>query len=211
MHPMSQLSTKFTDIPSLSKKKITKVSRLKSQWQRGSSSRCDQLICGWALPYKVKIPFEDINSISLRAVGTGWLWEAIAPLPYCVGNWPQRPILELLNILAGIQAKPSHSKGLGLKFRKNRNAFFQANVSSKKWTNKFYFTTLKPQVDLFSFIFLEKLKNPKSHFEINWPLVVAPPPTRIFKHPSGPAIVHSNGDDVYPKETNDFTESHLLY
>ena len=114
MHPMSQLSTKFTDIPSLSKKKITKVSRLKSQWQRGSSSRCDQLICGWALPYKVKIPFEDINSISLRAVGTGWLWEAIAPLPYCVGNWPQRPILELLNILAGIQAKPSHSKGLGL-------------------------------------------------------------------------------------------------
>ena len=23
---------------------------------------------------------------SHRAVGTGWLWEAIAPLPYCVGN-----------------------------------------------------------------------------------------------------------------------------
>ena len=27
-----------------------------------------------------------------------------------------------------------------------------------------------PQVDLFSFIFWEKLKAPKRHFEINWPL-----------------------------------------
>ena len=79
---------------------------------------------------------------SHRAVGTEWLWEAIAP-PH---------------ILAGIWAKPSHSKGLGL--------------------------------------------------------IVAPPPTRIFKHSYGPAMVHSalprNGDDVYHNETNDFTESHLL-
>ena len=45
--------------------------------------------------------------------------------------------------------------------------FFQANVSSKKQTNGFYFTTMKPQVDLFSFVFWRKLKAPKRHFEIN--------------------------------------------
>ena len=42
--------------------------------------------------------------------------------------------------------------------------------SSKKRTNKFDFTTMIPQVDLFSFVFWEKLKTPKRHFEINWPL-----------------------------------------
>ena len=45
-------------------------------------------------------------------------------------------------------------------------------------------------------------------------LIVAPPPTRIFKHSYGPAMVHSalprNGDDVYHNETNDFTESDLF-
>ena len=45
--------------------------------------------------------------------------------------------------------------------------FFQANVSSKKRTNKFYFTTMKPKVNLFSFIFWRKLKTSKRHFEIN--------------------------------------------
>ena len=30
---------------------------------------------------------------------------------------------------------------------------FQADVSSKKQTNKFYFATMTPQVDLFSFVF----------------------------------------------------------
>ena len=43
-------------------------------------------------------------------------------------------------------------------------------ISSKKRTNKFDFTTMIPQVDLFSFIFWRKLKTPKRHFEINWPL-----------------------------------------
>ena len=47
---------------------------------------------------------------------------------------------------------------------------FQADVSSKKRKNKFYFTTVKPQVDLFLFMFWRKLKNPKRHFEITWPL-----------------------------------------
>ena len=46
--------------------------------------------------------------------------------------------------------------------------FFQAHVSSKKRTNEFYFTAMKPQVDLFSFSFWRKLKAPKRHFEINW-------------------------------------------
>ena len=37
--------------------------------------------------------------------------------------------------------------------------------------NEFDFTTMKPQVDLFSIVFWKKLKTPKRHFEINWPLV----------------------------------------
>ena len=44
--------------------------------------------------------------------------------------------------------------------------------SSKKRTNEFYFTTIKLQVDLFSFVFWKKLKTPKRQFEINWPLAV---------------------------------------
>ena len=49
--------------------------------------------------------------------------------------------------------------------------FFQADISSKKQTNEFYFTTMKPQVDLFLFVFWKKLKTPKRHCEINWPLL----------------------------------------
>ena len=48
--------------------------------------------------------------------------------------------------------------------------FFESDVSSKKWTNEFDFTTMIPQVDLFSFVFWKKLKTSKRHFEINWPL-----------------------------------------
>ena len=39
--------------------------------------------------------------------------------------------------------------------------------SPKKRTKKFDFTTMIPQVDLFSFVFWEKLKTPKRHFKIN--------------------------------------------
>ena len=40
--------------------------------------------------------------------------------------------------------------------------------SSKKQTKIFDFTTtMIPQVDFFSFVFWEKLKTPKKHFEIN--------------------------------------------
>ena len=45
--------------------------------------------------------------------------------------------------------------------------FFQADVPSKTRTNEFDFTTMIPQVDLFSFVFWKKLKTPKRHFEIN--------------------------------------------
>ena len=41
----------------------------------------------------------------------------------------------------------------GSKGQTKSKQFFQADVSSKKRTNEFYFTTMKPQVDLFSFVF----------------------------------------------------------
>ena len=54
-----------------------------------------------------------------------------------------------------------------LKVRQSRNDFFQADDSSKKRTDEFDFTTIIPQVDLFLFVFWEKLKTPKRHFEVN--------------------------------------------
>jgi hypothetical protein len=48
--------------------------------------------------------------------------------------------------------------------------FLKSSISSKKWTNKFDFTTIITQVDLFSFIFWRKLTTPKNYFEMNWPL-----------------------------------------
>ena len=42
--------------------------------------------------------------------------------------------------------------------------------SPKIRTKKFDFTTMTPQVDWFSFVFWEKLKTPKRHFQINLPL-----------------------------------------
>ena len=44
--------------------------------------------------------------------------------------------------------------------------------SPKTRTKQFDFSTMIPQVDLFSFVFGEKLKTPKRHFEIKWPLLV---------------------------------------
>ena len=43
--------------------------------------------------------------------------------------------------------------------------------SLKKWTKKLNFTTMIPQVHLFLFVFVKKLKTPKRHFKINWPLI----------------------------------------
>ena len=44
------------------------------------------------------------------------------------------------------------------------------SISSKKWTNEFNFTTMVPQVNLFSFVFWTKSTTSKNHFKINWPL-----------------------------------------
>ena len=57
---------------------------------------------------------------------------------------------------------------------------------STKWTNEFDFTTIIPQVDLFSFVFWKKLKTPKRHFEINfnWPLVFTRKLDFLFKSSS---------------------------
>ena len=44
--------------------------------------------------------------------------------------------------------------------------FLGSSISSKKRTKEFDFTTMIPQVDLFSFVFWRKSKTPKNHFEI---------------------------------------------
>ena len=51
--------------------------------------------------------------------------------------------------------------------------FFQRQTTSKKWTNKFDFSTIrqKNKTKTNSFVcFLEEPENNKSHFEIIWPL-----------------------------------------
>ena len=59
------------------------------------------------------------------------------------------------------------NKRLSLKVRQSQNDFFKPMFPPKKETNKFYFTAMKPQVDLFWFFFWRKLKTPKRHFETN--------------------------------------------
>ena len=53
------------------------------------------------------------------------------------------------------------------KGQKKSKLFFQIDVSSKKRTDEFYFTTMKLQIDLFLFVFRRKLKTQKRHLEIN--------------------------------------------
>ena len=45
-----------------------------------------------------------------------------------------------------------------LKVRKSRNDFFQVDVSSKKRTNEFYFTTMKTSGRLVFVSFLEEIE-----------------------------------------------------
>ena len=59
----------------------------------------------------------------------------------------------------------------GFKGQLISKGLFGILYSPKKRTKKFDFNTMIPQVDLFSFVFWEKLKTPRRHFEINWPLV----------------------------------------
>ena len=54
------------------------------------------------------------------------------------------------------------------KAKQSRNNFFEPTSLPKKQTNKF--NLMRPQVDLFSFVFWKKLKTSKRHFEIKWPL-----------------------------------------
>ena len=51
-----------------------------------------------------------------------------------------------------------------LKVRQSRNDFFKPTILLK---NEFDFTTMIPQVDLFSFVFWKKSKTPRKHFKIN--------------------------------------------
>ena len=44
--------------------------------------------------------------------------------------------------------------------------FLVSSISSKKRMKELDFTTMIPQVDLFSFVFWRKSKTPKNHFEI---------------------------------------------
>ena len=62
------------------------------------------------------------------------------------------------------------SKQSVLKGQVISKGFLMSLISSKKRTKKFDFTSMIPQVDLFSFIFRKKFKTPKRHFEINWSL-----------------------------------------
>ena len=47
-------------------------------------------------------------------------------------------------------------KNVDCKGQKKSKWFFKPTFPPKK-TNEFYFTTMKPQVDLFSFVFLEEI------------------------------------------------------
>ena len=46
------------------------------------------------------------------------------------------------------------------------NGVLMSLISSKKRRKEFDFTTMIPQIDLFSFVFWTKSKTPKNHFEI---------------------------------------------
>ena len=48
-----------------------------------------------------------------------------------------------------------------------------SSIFLQKRTKEFDFTTMIPQIDLFSFVFWRKSKTPKNHFEIIWPLGIA--------------------------------------
>ena len=50
------------------------------------------------------------------------------------------------------------------KGHKRSKLFFQVDISSKKRSNEFYFTTIKPQVDLFFVRFLEEIEDKKKTF-----------------------------------------------
>ena len=77
-------------------------------------------------------------------------------------NLPKNQHLLVIKVPYSCKQQIMHAKS-----QTNSKQFFQVDVSSKKGMNEFYFTTMKYQVNLFSFIFWRKLKTPKRHFESN--------------------------------------------
>ena len=64
--------------------------------------------------------------------------------------------------------KITYSFSTHLKVRQNRNDFFKPTFPPKnEWRNSILLLR-----DLFSFVFWRKLKTPKRHFEIIWPLSI---------------------------------------
>ena len=88
-------------------------------------------------------------------------WAVHAHCAQCIGDFLPFPFYRLPHLVRQFSSMPT------LKVRQSRNDFFQADVSYKKQSKELYFTTMKPQERL---VFWRKLKTPKRHFEINWPL-----------------------------------------
>ena len=112
--------------------------------------------------YKIfPFPIDQINSFSTLVV--------------CISlrNYLHKPLKPKTLKKFFFQKKMSTTKILTdlTKGQKKSKWFYQVDISSTKRTNEFYFTTMKPQVDLFSLFFWRKLKTPKRQFEIFCPLV----------------------------------------
>ena len=75
------------------------------------------------------------------------------------------PILTILKVSSCVLKSPKLEQ-IYCKGQINSKWFLQANFSSKEWMNKFNFIL----VDLLLFVFWKKVKTPRRHFEINWPL-----------------------------------------
>ena len=68
---------------------------------------------------------------------------------------------------------PSFNSSMTHKGQLISKCLFAIFNSSKKRLKKFDLPTILRQVELFLFVFLEELKTPKRHLEINWPLVLS--------------------------------------
>ena len=95
-----------------------------------------------------------------------WVW-----FPHSMFNTVENCYVPSMLIMFLFRIQSFVYQNIFFKGQSKAKWFFQANVSFKKRTNKFYFTSMNPLVDLFLFVFWKKLKAPKRHFEIIWPLV----------------------------------------
>ena len=126
----------------------------------------------------IKIPLvRNIFSITLIREKFEWFWSHLK-IHQCFVSYPRRLKKFPLSCLLYLWVREA-----GTFFGKSKwfsdytwtcyalvsKCLFGVFNSSKKWTNKFSFTTMLPHVDLFSFIVWNELKTPKRHFEITWP------------------------------------------